>query len=212
MSLSDSGGRKGMVLVISGPSGSGKSTIYKEAFKSISGFEFSVSCTTRPPREGEKDGADYNFMTREKFEELIRLSAFAEHAEVHGNLYGTLKTELTKRLDNGIDVLLDIYVQGSMQLKELCRRDEQFADACEFVFIIPPSFEVLEARLKARGTETPESLTKRLTNAKREMTLWKTYSYILINDQLEDSVNKFASLVTSFRMSSKRFTSEPFDE
>lgn len=212
MSSNDKGGRRGMILVLSGPSGSGKSTIYKETFKNVSGFEFSVSCTTRSPREGEVDGRDYNFMSREKFEELISSSAFAEHAEVHGNYYGTLKSELISRLEQGIDILLDIDVQGVTQLKDQCRKDQILADACEFVFVMPPSYQVLEERLKGRGTETPESLERRLTNAKREMKLWRMYSYILVNDNLSDSISSLEALIKSFRMASKRFTTEPFDE
>ena len=109
---SDNAGRTGMILILSGPSGSGKSTIYKAAIGELGGIEFSVSCTTRGPRPGEVDGRDYHFISRERFDALVAEHAFAEHAEVHGNCYGTLKSELLGRIQRGIDVLLDIDVQG----------------------------------------------------------------------------------------------------
>ncbi len=194
-----------MVLVISGPSGSGKSTLYK---KVCGDFAFSVSCTTRAPRDGEKDGIDYHFITKERFAELLADDAFAEHAEVHGNYYGTLKSELTGRLKNGIDVLLDIDVQGVDQLRELCGRDRQFADACEFVFIMPPSIEELERRLKGRGSETEETLNRRLTNAKQEMTCWHKYDYMILNDDLELAAQRFRALIDTMRLAVKRITGE----
>ena len=152
--VSDAPGRTGMILILSGPSGSGKSSIYKTAIGDLGGIEFSVSCTTRQPRPGEIDGRDYYFISHEKFNALVAEHAFAEHAEVHGNCYGTLKTELLGRIRRGIDVLLDIDVQGAAQLRALCSDSSEFCEACEFIFIMPPSFEELERRLRARGTET----------------------------------------------------------
>lgn len=196
--------RNGMVLILSGPSGSGKSTLYKRAFAQTGGFEFSVSCTTRAPREGEQDGVDYHFATRERFEELLKEDAFAEYAEVHGNFYGTLKSELTGRMERGIDVLLDIDVQGAMQLRKLCERDPQFADACEFVFVMPPSYEELEKRLRGRGSETEETLTRRLKNARMEMEYWNKYDYLILNDDLETATERFVSLINTMRLKTKR--------
>ena len=152
--------RNGMVLILSGPSGSGKSTLYKKALQSVGGFEFSVSCTTRQPREGEENGVDYHFVSRERFGDLLEQDAFAEHAEVHGNFYGTLKSELISRMERGKDVLLDIDVQGAMQLRALCEKEPFFADSCVFVFVMPPSYTELEKRLRGRGSETEESAKK----------------------------------------------------
>ena len=140
--------RYGMTLILSGPSGSGKSSIYKKAFEEISGFAFSVSCTTRQPRPGEVNGVDYHFISKEEFEEKIRQNAFVEYAQVHGNYYGTLKSELYERMQQGIDVLLDIDVQGAMQIRKACETDPELRKSCEFVFLSPPSSEELERRLR----------------------------------------------------------------
>jgi len=201
---SDAPDRTGMILILSGPSGSGKSSIYKAAIGGIGGIEFSVSCTTRQPRPGEVDGRDYYFITREKFDALVAENAFAEHAEVHGNCYGTLKSELLDRVRHGIDVLLDIDVQGAAQLRALCSDSSEFCDACEFIFIMPPSFEELERRLRARGTETEESILRRLANAKGEMEHAHEYDHIIVNDDLARAVKEFTELILGLRNHPKR--------
>ena len=201
---SDTPARTGMILILSGPSGSGKSTIYKAAIGDLGGIEFSVSCTTRQPRPGEVDGRDYYFITRERFDALVAEDAFAEHAEVHGNCYGTLKSELLDRVRRGIDVLLDIDVQGAAQLRALCCASAEFCEACEFIFIMPPSFEELERRLRARGTETEESILRRLANAKGEMEHAGEYDHIIVNDELDLAVRKFTDLILGLRNHPKR--------
>jgi len=205
MNTSSTGpGRTGMILILSGPSGSGKSSIYKAALGGIGGIEFSVSCTTRQPRPGEIDGRDYYFITREKFDSLVAENAFAEHAEVHGNCYGTLKSELLGRVRRGIDVLLDIDVQGAAQLRALCSDSSEFCNACEFIFIMPPSFEELERRLRARGTETEESILRRLANAKGEMEHAGEYDHIIVNDDLARAAQEFTNLILGLRNHPKR--------
>jgi len=199
--------RTGMILILSGPSGSGKSSIYKATIGDLGGIEFSVSCTTRQPRPGETDGVDYHFITRERFDELVAGHAFAEHAEVHGNCYGTLKSELLGRIRRGIDVLLDIDVQGAAQLRALCADSPEFCEACEFIFIMPPSFEELERRLRARGTETEESIRRRLANAKGEMDRSGEYDHIIVNDDLARASQEFASLIRGLRGDPKRLQS-----
>lgn len=196
--------RKGMTLVISGPSGSGKSTLYHAVAPLAGGIEFSVSCTTRPPREGERDGVDYYFIRREDFEARVARGEFAEHAEVHGNFYGTLKTELSGRTDRGIDVVLDIDVQGAEQLRNLARTDENFRRTLEFVFIAPPSYAELERRLRSRGTESEETLARRLANAKREMLCAERYDYLIVNDDREAAAARLLALIRSLRLSVKR--------
>ena len=200
----DAPARTGMVLILSGPSGSGKSTIYKAAIGDLGGIEFSVSCTTRQPRPGEIDGRDYYFISHEKFNALVAEHAFAEHAEVHGNCYGTLKFELLDRVRRGIDVLLDIDVQGAAQLRALCADSSEFCEACEFIFIMPPSFEELERRLRARGTETEESILRRLANAKGEMEHANEYDHIIVNDDLDRAVREFTELILGLRNHPKR--------
>ncbi len=197
-------GRTGMILILSGPSGSGKSSIYKAAIGDLGGIEFSVSCTTRQPRPGEVDGKDYYFISREKFDALVAENAFAEHAEVHGNCYGTLKTELLDRIRRGIDVLLDIDVQGAAQLRALCSDSPEFCEACEFIFIMPPSFEELERRLRTRGTETEESILRRLANAKGEMEHAHEYDHIIVNDDLARAAREFTDLILGLRNDPKR--------
>ena len=196
--------RTGMILILSGPSGSGKSSIYKAAIGDLGGIEFSVSCTTRRPRPGEVDGRDYYFITREKFDALVAENAFAEHAEVHGNCYGTLKSELLGRVRRGIDVLLDIDVQGAAQLRALCSDSSEFCEACEFIFIMPPSFEELERRLRTRGTETEESILRRLANAKGEMEHAHEYDHIIVNDDLARAAKEFTDLILGLRNHPKR--------
>ena len=196
---SDTPARTGMILILSGPSGSGKSTIYKAAIGGLGGIEFSVSCTTRQPRPGEVDGRDYHFITREQFDALVAEDAFAEHAEVHGNCYGTLKSELLGRVRRGIDVLLDIDVQGAAQLRALCSDSSEFCEACEFIFIMPPSFEELERRLRARATETEESIVRRLANAKGEMAHASEYDHVIVNDDLARAAAEFTALVRGLR-------------
>ena len=202
--VSDAPGRTGMILILSGPSGSGKSSIYKAAIGDLGGIEFSVSCTTRQPRPGEVDGRDYYFITRERFDALVAENAFAEHAEVHGNCYGTLKSELLGRVRRGIDVLLDIDIQGAAQLRALCSDSSEFCEACEFIFIMPPSFEELERRLRARGTETEESILRRLANAKGEMEHAGEYDHVIVNDDLARATGEFIGLVRDLRNHPKR--------
>ena len=201
---SDTPARTGMVLILSGPSGSGKSTIYKAAIGGLGGIEFSVSCTTRQPRPGEVDGRDYHFISREQFDALVAEDAFAEHAEVHGNCYGTLKSELLGRVRRGIDVLLDIDVQGAAQLRALCSDSSEFCEACKFIFIMPPSFEELERRLRTRGTETEESILRRLANAKGEMEHAHEYDHIIVNDDLARAAKEFTELILGLRNHPKR--------
>ena len=198
--------RRGMTLVISGPSGSGKSSLYKAVSQRLTGLEFSVSCTTRPPRQGERDGVDYHFIGREEFLRRVQAGDFAEYAEVHGNFYGTLKSELSGRMRRGTDVLLDIDVQGAARLRELARTDDEFRRSLEFIFIAPPSREELERRLRLRGTESEETLRRRLHNAEREMECIPDYDYLIVNDDLEEAAERFYSLIRSLRLSTKRLT------
>jgi len=199
MTSTNEAGRSGLILILSGPSGSGKSSIYKMSIGELGAIEFSVSCTTRAPRPGEVDGRDYHFISRGEFDRLVAEDAFAEHAEVHGNCYGTLKSELLGRVQRGIDVLLDIDVQGATQLRKLCAASCEFRRACAFIFIMPPSFEELERRLRARATETEESILRRLANAKGEMAHASEYDHVIVNDDLARAAAEFTALVRSLR-------------
>lgn len=204
--------RNGMILIISGPSGSGKSTLCKKMFAEFSSMEFSVSCTTRAPRGTEKDGVDYHFLSRERFEKHIADDDFLEYALVHGNYYGTLKKEVLSRTDNGIDVVLDIDVQGAMILKNKFRDDAQISSRLEMLFVAPPSYTELEKRLRSRGTDAEESIVKRLANAKGEMAYWKEYDYTVINDDLEKAYDTLSRIIFALRNKSARYKEVPFYE
>ena len=204
--------RYGMILIVSGPSGSGKSTLCDAMFKQFSRLEFSVSCTTRAPRGQEKDGVEYHFLTREQFEEHIRKDDFIEYANVHGNYYGTLKSEVFGRTERGTDVILDIDVQGAVAVKKRFASDPVFAARMESVFIAPPSYAELERRLRGRGTDAEESILKRLANSKQEMTFWQEYKYVIVNDDLDQAAEAFSSLIRSLRLKTARYKESPFHE
>lgn len=197
--------RLGVALILSGPSGSGKSSISKEVMKQHPEVCFSISCTTRAPRGAERDGVDYYFLSREEFRRKIEADAFIEYAEVHGNFYGTLKSEVIDRVSRGIDVILDIDVQGAAKVRDLCRKEPLFDACAEFVFVAPPSHAELERRLRGRGTDSEEVIQKRLANSKLEISRWREYSYLLINDEFAGAVERFNALLLAFRMSTKRW-------
>jgi len=204
--------RYGMILIVSGPSGSGKSTLCNAMFREFTGLEFSVSCTTRAPRGEERDGVEYHFLTRGQFEEHIRQDHFLEYAEVHGNFYGTLKSEVFDRTERGIDVLLDIDVQGALAIKKRFAADPVFGARMESLFIAPPSYAELERRLRGRGTDAEESIRKRLENSKREMTFWREYKYVIVNGGLAEAQQEFSRLIHSLRNKSSRYKEAPFHE
>lgn len=196
--------RAGVILVLSGPSGAGKSTACNVIIEEDDNLDFSVSCTTRQPRDGEVDGVHYNFLTKEEFKIKIENDEFVEWAEVHGNYYGTLISEVLGKAKEGKDVLLDIDVQGMRLMKVACGRDPELADCVEYVFAAPPTFDELEARLRGRGTETEESLNRRLTNAKGELEAWREYDHVLLLDTPEQGREDLKALITTLRNKTKR--------
>ena len=179
--------KKGVLFVISGPSGVGKGTINQKLFSEFSDVAFSVSATTRQPREGEVDGKHYFFISRQEFENRIANNEFLEHAEFAGNCYGTPRSYVLKLLEEGVSVILEIDLQGALQVKE--RMPESVS-----VFILPPSFEELESRLRGRGTETPEKIEKRLAAARHEMDMAHIYDYQIVNDDLEAAYQQLRSI------------------
>ncbi|MBO4369171.1 MAG: guanylate kinase [Desulfovibrio sp.] len=170
--------RKGIAFVLSAPSGAGKSTLIALLRKEFPTISYSISCTTRTPRPGEVDGRDYYFLDRETFLTRRNQDYFAEWAEVHGNFYGTPLASCKAMLDEGRDVLFDIDVQGAAQLKLTM-------PSARFVFILPPSLEELERRLRHRGTDSEQSIEKRLSNARSELAKAHWYDALVLNDQLE---------------------------
>ena len=181
------------VFIISAPSGSGKSTLVNEVLKEVSGLEFSVSYTTRPPRGSEKSGREYYFVSREEFEKMIAEGEFLEHAGVFGNYYGTAKRFLRQAEADGKDLLLDIDVQGAEQIKR------KLPEAVS-IFILPPNRKELESRLRKRSLDTAEVIERRLATAACEIENYAKYDYILVNDRLEDSVERLKSVLVAVRL------------
>ena len=187
----------GMLLVVSGPSGVGKGTIVKRIMENDPSIVFSVSATTRAPREGEVNHRDYHFVTEAKYDELVAQDAFLEHAEVHGHRYGTLKSEVEKRIADGQNVLLDIDTQGALQVMEK-------APEAVSVFILPPSFQELERRLRGRQTETEADILRRLANARAEVKLLPRYTYALVNDDLDQACRTMEHIVKAEKQRTTR--------
>jgi len=175
-------------VILSSPSGGGKTTIAKELLRRRSDVGYSVSATTRDPRPGETEGVDYFFMTPERFEDGRQKGDFAESAEVHGRMYGTLKREVDRVLRSGRHVIMDIDVQGARQFVAA------YPDSV-LIFLIPPNAQVLLERLKGRGTESPDSLARRMRSAIEELRAVDLYSYLVVNEDLEAAVNSVSSII-----------------
>ena len=179
---------RGKSFIISGPSGVGKSTVLKELFKDRDDLYFSISATTRAPREGEVNGVHYHFIDVERFQQLIGEDAFLEYAEYVGNFYGTPKKFVDAAMDEGKDVILDIELQGAIQVTG--KRPDVVR-----IFIAPPSWEELERRLTGRGTDSPEKIRERLVRAKVELQNANTYDYFVINDTVEQAVREINAIM-----------------
>jgi guanylate kinase len=180
---------KGLLIVLSGPSGVGKGTVRKAIFsQEDTKFEYSISMTTRKPREGEVDGIDYFFKSREEFEALIEQGKLLEYAEFVGNYYGTPVDYVRETINNGRDVFLEIEVQGAQQVRD------KFPEGL-FIFLAPPSLSELQNRLVTRGTETNEVIQGRLNTARKEIEMMNLYDYIVENDRIENAVEKINSIV-----------------
>ena len=192
--------KKPMMLVLSGPSGVGKGTLGKRLIEE-EGFGFSVSCTTRGPRPGEKHGVDYLFITREEFLSRRAANGFLETATVHDEFYGTPREPAERAMAEGRDFLLDIDPQGGVQVME------SVPEAVS-VFLLPPSWAALEARLRGRGTEAEEKIQKRLHNARQEVKYLSRYDYCIVNDDLDEAWRELRGIVRAERLSTKRFLPE----
>jgi guanylate kinase len=182
--------RVAKVFVITGPSGVGKGTLIRSLFDRIAALGLSVSATTRTPRPGEEDGVHYHFLSRDQFDERVAAGEFVEWAEYSGNRYGTLRSELDQRVDEGSPVVLEIEVQGARQVRE------KMPEAVQ-VFIAPPSRETLRARLVGRGTDSPEAVERRLETADAELAAQPEFKHVVVNDRLEDAVDELVAIVES---------------
>lgn len=184
--------KEGLVFVVSAPSGAGKTTLCRAVTDSLESLRHSISYTTREPRPGEKDGRDYFFVTEEKFRSMVRAGDFAEWAEVHARLYGTSRKALDDMVSNGIDVILDIDTQGAMQIKKTY-------DRAKFLFILPPSLDILEERLLNRKSDDREEIKKRMRRAHEEIREYAMYDYIIVNRDFDRALSELRSIIVAER-------------
>jgi len=189
--------RRGILFIISAPSGTGKTTLCKQLTTNLPDLWHSISYTTRQPRQGEEHGREYYFIDEQPFQEMIDRNEFVEWARVYGNLYGTPWKSLTEKIDQGIDVLLEIDVQGAMQVRK------RFEDAVS-IFILPPSMAVLRSRLQTRASDTAEEIQRRLHKVKEEVWSYREYAYIVRNDDINRSLRDLESIFWSERLKTKR--------
>jgi guanylate kinase len=192
---------RGNLFVVSAPSGAGKTTLCRRLLSMVEGITFSVSYTTRAPRPDEVEGSDYFFVSEDEFRKMVEAGEFAEWAEVHGNLYGTSKKRLDEALDGGMDILLDIDVQGARQLRD------SYPDGV-FIFVLPPAMATLSERLRGRMSDTPEVIAGRLRKAVDEIRDYANYNYVIVNNIFEQALRELEAVVVSRRLSSARVDSE----
>lgn len=191
----------GKLFVISAPSGAGKTTLLKKVMNTLPGLVFSISHTTREPRQGEKDGVDYHFVSKGQFLDMIDRELFLEYAEVHDNFYGTSKDAIGMQLEDGLDVVLDIDVQGAAILRKKGQPE------ATHIFISPPNLYELERRLRGRGTESEEIIKLRLKNAETEIKAAREYEYLIINEKIDAAAHLLASIILAERARSHRMPS-----
>ena len=195
--LQTGGSYQGILFVISSPSGGGKGTLIRRLLEAVPGVSYSVSWTTRGPRPGEVDGVNYHFVSVDEFERMRAAGGFLEWAVVHGHLYGTARSVVEQDLSEGHDIVLEIDVQGAASVRATMR-------SVVSIFILPPSFEVLRARLTARMTERPEELELRLRNARGEVEQYRHFDYLVLNDKVERAAAQLASIVHAERARRER--------
>ena len=189
--------RRGTLFVVSAPSGAGKTTLCREVRQRAPDLAYSVSVTTRAPRPGEIDGADFDFVTEPAFRELLAQGGFAEWATVHGHLYGTRASVLDRALSDGTDILLDIDTQGAAQLRQ------RYPEAV-LIFIVAPSMQELEQRLRERRSDAEADMARRLGRAREEIALWRRYDYLVVNRDLKEAVKQLAAIIHAERCRTTR--------
>ncbi len=193
-----------LLVLISAPSGGGKTTLCQQLLAARPDMTRAVTCTTREPRPGEQDGLDYHFLDAGSFLKRVQAGNFIEHATVHGNSYGVLKSELLSKLRQGRDVLLNVDVQGAATIRQRAEEDPELGTALVSVFLTPPSAAILEQRLRRRGTEAPAVIQKRLSVARQEVAQWKNFDYLLISTSIEEDVRRILAIVEAEKMRATR--------
>lgn len=196
-----------LLIVISAPSGGGKTTLCHQMLTRHSEMTRAITCTTRPPRPGERDQLDYYFLSTEVFNEKLKAGEFLENATVHGHSYGILKSEVITRLAEGKDVLLNVDVQGASTIRHHAEQDPHLRNALVTVFLTPASLGELETRLRRRGTESPDDLACRLVNAREEIAQWKYFQYLIISTTIAEDVRLMEAIVEAERM--RQFRANP---
>lgn len=191
--------QKGLLIVISGASGTGKGTVCKKLLADLPEVAYSISATTRTPRPGEVDGREYYFLSKDEFQTWIAEEKFLEYANVYGNFYGTPINKIEERLNRGEDIILEIDVQGALSVKRKCPEGV-------YIFLLPPSLEELKNRIEGRGTETPESLSRRLKNAVAEIKIGLQYDYVVVNDTIDNASAQIKAILTAERCKVARNT------
>ncbi|MEK6569333.1 MAG: guanylate kinase [candidate division NC10 bacterium] len=197
--------RQPLIVVVSAPSGAGKTTLCQEAARRVPRLVHSVSFTTRAPRPGEQDERDYHFVDEATFRKMIEAGDFAEWAAVHGHLYGTSRLLLEKQFAEGLDVILDIDTQGAAILRRVY-------PGAAFVFVVPPTFALLETRLRQRRSDSQQEIRQRLARAREELQHYREYRYIVVNDIFDDAVKQLSSIITAERSRSDRVDLSFLDE
>lgn len=199
-----------LLILISAPSGGGKTTLCDMLLKARPTMARAITCTTRPPRKGEKNGADYHFFTAAEFLKRVQAGNFLEHATVYGNSYGILKSELLGKLRAGKDVLLNVDVQGAATIRERAEAEPELREALVTVFLTPPSVEVLEERLKKRNQDSAAEINKRLAVAKQEVSQWKNFEYLLFSTSKAEDLRRMLQIVDAEKMRVRRSNAPEF--
>ena len=199
-----------LLVLISAPSGGGKTTLCQQLLAARPQMTRAVTCTTRPPREGERDGIDYYFLDAGSFLKRLQAGNFLEHATVYGNSYGILKAEVLGKLRQGKDVLLNVDVQGAATIREKSQEDAELKRALVTVFLTPPSLDIVEQRLRRRGTDSEAVIQKRLSVARQEIAQWKNFDYLLLSSTIQEDLRRTLAIIEAEKMRSLRVQAPEF--